>query len=102
VKVSEASCPFCRHSLAADFANLAPRLAPARRLGRAATFAFGVVAMSQGGCTENERAPRQDAASVPADAEPDAAPEDAYDYDGGGLPIYSAAPTPDAGTASRG
>lgn len=101
VKVSETACPFCTHSLA--LANRAPRAAPRARLGRAATFAFGVVAMSQGACGDNETVtPPPDAASVPADADLDAAiPQDA-DYDGGDVPIYAAAPTPHGDTTSRG
>jgi len=102
VTVSETSCPFCACSLAEAFASRAPRLAPRARLGRAATFAFGALAMTQGACSDDgTRAPRPDAAMVPADAGPDAGmPHDA-DHDGG-VPIYAAAPTPDGGTTSRG
>ena len=103
VKVSESSCPFCTGSLADVFAHRAPRRAPPARLGRAATFAFGVLAMTQGGCGDNDiGSPPPDSAGIPADAGPDAGiPVDA-DYDGGGVPIYAAAPTPDGGTVSRG
>lgn len=104
VKVSETTCPFCARSLATAFANRAPRVTPRVRLGRAATFAFGLVAMSQGACSENDASPpRPDAASIPADAGADAAvPADA-DYDGdSGVPIYAAAPTPHGDTTSRG
>lgn len=107
VNVSETACPFCKRSVADALANRAPRLAPRARLGRAATFAFGVLAMSQGACAGDDdccTSPPQDAASIPADALPDAGVlQDAYDdYDGGGTPIYAAAPTHDAGTTSRG
>ncbi|NVB85258.1 MAG: hypothetical protein HOV81_43235 [Kofleriaceae bacterium] len=99
VKVSEPSCPFCMYSLTEAFANIGPRLAPRARLGRAATFAFGIVAMSQGAC--DTPGPRPDAAA--RDASPDVMhdadiPVDADWYDGGGEPIYSAAPTFDGGT----
>jgi hypothetical protein len=102
VSVSETSCPFCDHSLADAFANRAPRIAPRVRLGRAATFAFGVLAMTQGACSDDDnRTPPPDAAMGPTDAGPDAGiPSDA-DYDGG-VPIYASAPTPHAGTTSRG
>lgn len=92
-------------SLAAVFANRAPRLAPRTRLGRAATFAFGVLALSQGACADDDNTtgmPPQDAASIPVDAVPDAGVPPDADYDGGGVPIYAAAPTPDGGTVSRG
>lgn len=103
VRVSETSCPFCTHSVAAVFANRAPRLAPRTRLGRAATFTFGVLAVTQGACDIDSRRPSPDAASIPVDAAVDAGiPVDA-DYDGdSGVPIYAAAPTPDGGTPSRG
>ena len=95
VKVSETACRFCTRSLADAFANRAPRAAPRARLGRAAMFAFGALVLSQGACGDNTTNPKQDAASV------DAAPDAALD-DGGGVPIYAAAPTQDAGTTSRG
>ena len=102
VNVSETSCPFCTRSLADVFANRAPRVAPRARLGRAATFAFGVLAMSQGACGDNEDgSPRPDAASIPADASPDAGIDAYYDGDSG-VPIYAAAPTRDGGTTTRG
>ena len=103
VKIDEPACPFCTCSLVEAFASLPRRLMPRARLGRAATFAFGVgVTMAQGACFEPPRRdPRIDAASVPPDATPDAGtPVDAdFDYDGG-FPIYSAAPI-DAGTPRR-
>ncbi len=39
VRWEESACPFCQQPLA--LAQLPPRAAPSRRLGRAATFAFG-------------------------------------------------------------
>jgi hypothetical protein len=98
VKVSETSCPFCASVLADAFADRAPRVAPRARLGRAAVFAFGVVATTQVACGDNTKvSPSQDAASIPADATPDAA------LDGGEVPIYAAAPTQNRdGTTSRG
>ena len=98
VKVSETSCPFCAGALADAFANRAPRVAPRARLGRAAVFAFGVVATTQVACGDNTKvSPSQDAASIPADAPADAT------LDGGEVPIYAAAPTLNKdGTTSRG
>jgi hypothetical protein len=97
VKVSELSCPFCAGVLTNAFANLAPRAAPRARLGRAAVFAFGVVATTQVACGDNTKvSPAQDAASIPADATPDAT------LDGGEVPIYAAAPTLDKDGTSRG
>ena len=105
VIVSETSCPFCAGPLAETFANLAPRVTPRVRLGRAATFAFGVLAMSQAACTEEGRSPSdaaKDSAMVPPDAAIDQGIPD--DADDGGVAIYSAAPTtpttPDGGTTS--
>jgi hypothetical protein len=86
VKVSESSCPFCAGELADAFANREPRAAPLARLGRAAVFAFGVVATTQAACGDNTKVtPAQDAA-IPADAPADAG------WDGGEVPIYAAAP----------
>lgn len=105
VNISESSCPFCTRSLADVFANRAPRVAPRARLGRAATFAFGVLAMSQGACDDNDdrSPPPPDAASIPADAYPDAGIRPDADYDGdSGVPIYASAPTRDGGTTTRG
>ena len=39
VRKTEASCPFCGEAL--SLSHLPPRVLPTRRLGRAATFAFG-------------------------------------------------------------
>jgi hypothetical protein len=102
VKISETACPFCTHPLAEAFARATPRLAPRTRLGRAATFAFGLVALGQGACADdNTSPPPVDAVSTPSDAGLDS-PQDA-DYDGGDVPIYAAAPTRDGGTpTSRG
>ena len=100
VNVSEAACPFCTRSLADAFAQVAPRTAPRTRLGRAATFAFGLVAMSQGACSDDDTPP-VDAVSAPSDAGADSAHD--ASYDGGDVPIYAAAPTRDGGTpTSRG
>jgi len=98
VKVSETSCPFCAGVLADAFANIAPRVAPRARLGRAAVFAFGVVATTQVACGDNTKVgTSQDAATIPVDAPADAA------LDGGEVPIYAAAPPrTDGGTTSRG
>ncbi len=93
VKVSEPACPFCARSLADAFAQVAPRTAPRARLGRAAIFAFGVAA-SAPACGDDVRTP--DAPGAQVDAMPDADP------DGGSVPIYAAAPTPDAGPRDRG
>jgi len=94
VVVSETACPFCAASLAEVFAARAPRVGPRARLGRAAVFAFGVVATTQVACGDNTKgSPSPDAASIPVDA---------GDPDGGAVPIYAAAPTKDPNTPSRG
>jgi len=100
VNVHEASCPFCTGSLAGAFADLAPRVAPRVRLGRAAVFAFGVAAMAQA-CGDNiPGTPPHDAASIPPDTARDAGVLQDADNDGS-VAIYSAAPTQDGGTPSR-
>jgi hypothetical protein len=99
VLVSETACPFCTGSLADAFADLAPRLAPRVRLGRAATLAFGALAMTQGACYEKGSSP-PDATALPVPVDAGVIPVDA-DLDGG-TPIYAAAPTPDGGTPTRG
>jgi hypothetical protein len=95
VKVSETSCPFCAGVLA--LASSPPRVAPRARLGRAAVFAFGVVATTQVACGDNTKVSTSQDAAIPADATPDAR------LDGGEVPIYAAAPTINKdGTTSRG
>jgi hypothetical protein len=94
VKITETACPFCGGALA-DLA-VPSRLAPAARLGRAAVFAFGVVAAQGCGDDTGSRGRVDAAVNSPADATPDATPDASLD-DGGNLPIYAAAPTPDAG-----
>lgn len=93
VKVSETACPFCACDLADAFANLAPRPLPRARLGRAAVFAFGVVATSQAGCGDNTK----------IEPPPDAVSQPAHDADvDGDVAIYAATPTPDPGDTSQG
>jgi hypothetical protein len=89
VKISDAACPFCE----AVLGEVTERswLAPTARMGRAAVFAFGV-AVAQG-CGDNL------VIRAPVDSAVDAKP-DALD-DGGVVPIYAAAPTPDAGDAPK-
>ena len=94
VRVDETACPFCAGAV--DFTGVAPRVLPRIRLGRAATFAFGIAASACG-----SDAPKPDAR--PADAHVVDAPHDAHAPDAfvdpdAGVAIYSAAPT-DAGTA---
>jgi len=100
VAVSESACPFCAGSLAGAFADRV-RTRPSMRLGRAATFAFGAFALTQGACEHGSSPP--DAAVAPTDVglgHNDGTPSDA---DEGGTPIYAAAPTPDGGsTPTRG
>jgi len=53
VRKTEASCPFCGEAL--SLSHLPPRVLPTRRLGRAATFAFGagvVGATALVGCSD--------------------------------------------------
>jgi hypothetical protein len=98
VKVSETSCPFCAHALVDAFANLSPRAAPRARLGRAAVFAFGVVATTQAACGDNLKGgPSPDAVSIP-----DAGTVQDADVDAGPVPIYAAAPTQHKGDTSAG
>jgi hypothetical protein len=98
VRIDETACPFCAGAL--DFSEVVPRVSPRVRLGRAATFAFGMVTSACG-----SDAPKPDAHPADAhvvDAPRDAAGPDAYfDPDGGGVAIYCAAPTPDGGTTDR-
>jgi hypothetical protein len=86
VKLDEPLCPFCAGALADLPRQVRP--APTARLGRAALFAFGVAAAQ--GCGDNL------VIRAPVDSAVDVSP-DALD-DGGAVPIYAAAPTPDAGT----
>lgn len=86
VRIDEAACPFCAGSLAELVAP--SRFAPAARLGRAAVFAFGMAASQA--CGDNT-------VVIPVDSAIDA-PADAALDDGGAVPIYAAAPTPDADT----
>jgi len=108
IRISEAACPFCSHSLADAFANVAPRMQPRARLGRAAAFAFGL-AITPAACGDNDDPP----VDPPIDAAIDAAVDAAIDADtpdagdgDGGVPIYAAAPTPnppkDGSTTTRG
>ena len=91
VRVTETACPFC--AVALDFADREPRALPRARLGRAATFAFGVIATTQSACGDNKTGH-----PAPVDA---AAPADSS-IDAGNVPIYAAAPTPDGGNTGRG
>lgn len=100
VRVSEPACPFCAASLAEAFAGVGPRAAPRARIGRAALFAFGVAA-STSACGDDVRTPDAPSAQVDA-AAPDAAAQPDADPDAGAVPIYAAAPTPDAGPRERG
>ena len=96
VKVDEAACPFCAGPLA--FARLAPRRWPRAPIGRAALFAFGVLATPA--CDDSSPGPDAPTdAAVSADAPSDATPIDATvdadpDEADGGVAIYSSAPTP--------
>jgi hypothetical protein len=94
VKVDETACPFCASPLA--FAPLAPRRRPRAPIGRAALFAFGVLATPA--CGDDESSPTPDApldATIAADAPADAAiPADAdSDEPDGSIAIYASAPT---------
>lgn len=98
VRIDETACPFCAGAL--DFSDVAPRVSPRVRLGRAATFAFGVVASACGGDDPKPDARPLDAHVV--DAPKDAPEADAFfDPDGGGVAIYCAAPTPDEGNTGK-
>ncbi|MEO7736248.1 MAG: hypothetical protein ABIY55_35140 [Kofleriaceae bacterium] len=101
MKISETACPFCGGALA-DLTHPS-RFAPAARLGRAAVFAFGLTTAQGCGDDVVTRLPVDAALDAALDAAPDAAldaaPDPAPDaaFDDGGVPIYAAAPTPDAG-----
>jgi hypothetical protein len=100
VLVSETVCPFCASSLSGAFANQS-RPVPQTRLGRAAVFAFGVVALTQGACEHGSRPP--DAGTASSDGGRDAGVADGILDDGDtGVPIYAAAPTIDGGAPTRG
>ena len=111
VRMDETTCPFCASAL--DLAGTAPALMPVKRLGRAATFAFGaLVAASAPGCG-TASAPGSDAGTdanygsidaayggPPVDMGTDAGLVAAY----GGPPVDAGldvdANFPDSGTAS--
>src|SRR5215510_15123104 len=80
VRASESACPFCR--TARTPSEIAPRPVP-RRLGRAATFAFGAaLATSVTACSQSH-------------GDNDAAVEDSgtVSFDSGGIgPLYGAVP----------
>jgi hypothetical protein len=95
VRSDESECPFCARPLDAACEEAeAPR--PARRLGRAATFAFGAaLAASAAGCSESHDGRRD--SGTPRDAGPDsgaiAPPYGAPPDDGGApMPLYGGAP----------
>jgi hypothetical protein len=111
VKVDETACPFCASPLA--FTALAPRGFPRAPIGRAALFAFGVLAAPA--CGDDDTGPRPDArtdAAISADAPVDATVDAAFDADpdepDGSIAIYSSAPTtppttpPDPGATASG
>ena len=56
VRVSEATCPFCTAPLPVDLARRAVPAAP-RRLGRAAAFTFGLVALGTPSCGARSELP---------------------------------------------
>jgi hypothetical protein len=90
VKVDETACPFCASALA--FAPLAPRRWPRAPIGRAALFAFGVLATPA--CGDDDPPPGPDAptdAAISVDA-PSAADADPDEPDGS-IAIYASAPT---------
>lgn len=96
VKVDETACPFCASALA--FPPRPPRAVPRGPIGRAALFAFGVIAAP--GCGSDDPPPGADAPPSVVDAAVDADTTDADTTDadpnapdGGGIAIYSSAPT---------
>lgn len=95
VKVDEPACPFCASPLA--FTALAPRRWPRAPIGRAALFAFGVIAAPACGDDSGPPADARSDAAVSVDAPADAAPDAAFDADpdqpDGSIAIYSSAPT---------
>jgi hypothetical protein len=106
VRDVDARCPFCGAEIAASVRP--PRL-PARRLGRAATFAFGAVLAAsacsdtngpgadasndQDAGTGGDAAVIEDAGATRDDAGVDSGPPDAGTDSGGGVaPPYGAPP----------
>jgi hypothetical protein len=121
VRASETECPFCLTAL--EFGDTAAPRAPATRLGRAATFAFGAAVattMQVAGCsggtspgdvdsgsgTDSGGGAEVDAGSDPGDSgggsETDsgtATPDSGMEQDSGGgvTPLYGGPPLRDAG-----
>jgi hypothetical protein len=65
VRLQESACPFCQQPLA--LSELPPRPLPRKRLGRAATFAFGasVVGATALVACQDEQEPEPDPPTVP-------------------------------------
>lgn len=110
VKTTEPTCPFCTTPVPESLRLRAPPRVPLTRLGRRATFAFGIAVVAGcGGETtgrSNPDATPSDSESAPDGASPDATADqgaagqdagvtpvvDAAIDMGGPVPIYSAAP----------
>ena len=80
VRVGESTCPFCGQALALE--SLPPRAVPSKRLGRAATFAFGasVVGATALVACEDER----EVAPIPVYGAPAAGSWNGPEVGGGG------------------
>src|SRR5437762_13997666 len=86
VRKTEASCPFCGEAL--SLSHLPPPVLPTRRLGRAATFAFGasvVGATALVGCSDGS-----DGADIAVYGAP---PAGMGGMNAGGGPVYGAPPS---------
>jgi len=90
VRAAEPVCPFCGEALPLSLRSRAPQV-PGRRLGRAATIAFGA-ALAATGCSESHNTDQDAAITVDSGS--------SVDDDGGAVgPLYGGPPPVDAGTA---
>ena len=87
VRAADALCPFCGEALPLSLRSRAPQ-GPSRRLGRAATIAFGA-ALAATGCSESHGTDQDAAITVDSGSSAD---------DGGVAPLYGGPPT-DGGPA---
>jgi hypothetical protein len=96
VRQTEAGCPFCGASL--SLADAPARALPTRRLGRAATFAFGaVIVMSVSACGGTSN-PGNDSGIAPAYG----APADSGMMNDSGMLAMYGGPPQDAGSDTGG
>jgi hypothetical protein len=92
VRVTEDACPFCASGIPASFRDLPMPRPPARRLSRAALYAFGATTIGLATACSGS------VTNIGGDAAPDGSGEEAgQPLYGGPTPAYGApAPVPDA------